>query len=50
MIGGEGDLWAHLAKYATPACFLGIEVKISKSREAERFSFGSDDAGTRAAK
>jgi hypothetical protein len=48
MIGGEGDLWAHVAKYATPACFLGIEVmislKIAKSSEAERFSFGSSAA------
>lgn len=48
LIGSEGDLWAQMAKYATPACFLGIEVmislKIAKSGEAERFSFGSSAA------
>ena len=47
-VGGEGDLWTVLAKYATPACFLGIEVMISlqiaKSRHAERFGFGSSAA------
>jgi hypothetical protein len=47
-VGGEDDLWAYLAKYATPACFLGIEVmmslQIAKSRHAERFGFGSSAA------
>jgi hypothetical protein len=47
-VGGDDDMWAMLAKYATPACFLGIEVMISlqiaKSRHAERFGFGSSAA------
>jgi hypothetical protein len=49
-VGGDDDLWTYLAKYATPACFLGIEVMISlqiaKSRHAERFGFGSSAART----
>jgi hypothetical protein len=44
-VGSDDDSWTSLAKYATPACFLGIEVMISlqiaKSGLAERFAFGS---------
>jgi hypothetical protein len=45
LVGSDDDFWTSLAKYATPACFLGIEVMISlqiaKSGLAERFAFGS---------
>jgi hypothetical protein len=47
-VGSDDDFFTSLAKYATPACFLGIEVMISlqiaKSGLAERFGFGSSAA------
>lgn len=48
LLGSESDLWASIAKFVVPACFLGIEVlialQIEKSRHDARFAFGSGAA------
>jgi hypothetical protein len=48
LVGGESDRWTCIARYAVPACFLGIEVliglQIAKSRDEFRFGFGSSVA------
>jgi len=48
LLGSASGLWAGVAKFVVPACFLGIEVlialQIEKSRHDVRFAFGSDAA------
>ena len=48
LLGSESSLWASVAKFVVPACFLGIEVlialQIEKSRHDARFAFGSSAA------